>query len=602
MALSFDAAIPPTRRARSRLEALDRAGYRTCLTLGMANSEVVSPSPTAARLREQSENIQQQWLQRIVRELAAAREQAEPALRDNIPKIIDALAVELEQAGAEPRRRELFTRHAEARIDWSNYSAEELMREYGLLRKVLFAVLEERGPLPQEQRDWILDFIDEGVQVGASRFTEAKRLNDRVELRYLKLIERLVVETGGDAGLEVRIERLLDVIATDLGAETAAFFLQDDETLEVTLSAATSQGRPLADLYRGALALAVAREARNEHDDAVQLLDVAGLAREEGQSLNALGVSWLVLVRVVARGRVPGTLCLGFRERRALDPAERRLLEALADRLALLIASLQLHEQSRAALERARRQADMIEAERNGLDEERRRRDELIAAISHDLKNPLHTAKMGAELIRSGAGAPGATERLADQILKSISRSDQMIVDLLDSQRIRAGKRLQVDIVQYRMNDLVAEVVSDLTSLYGDRFRVRADGQVEGFWSWAAMRRALENLLSNAVKYSTPGSPITISVRAADGPKMHLSVHNEGPPLSPEEQTRIFRPFERGRSAEHREKRGWGIGLTLVRGIVDAHGGTIQVESTGAGGTTFTIINPMDSRPYQRDA
>jgi signal transduction histidine kinase len=567
----------------------------------MANSDVTPSAPTAARLREQSENIQKQWLQRIVQELAAAREQDEPVLRDNIPKIIDALADELEQAGAGPRRRDLFTRHAEARIDWSNYSAEELMREYGALRKVVFGVLEERGPLPPDQRDWILDFIDEGVQVGASRFTEAKRLNERVELRYLKLIERLVVETSGEAGLEGRIERLLDVIATDLGAETTAFFLQAQDTLDVTLSAATAQGRPLSELYRGALALALARDTRREHDDALHSLDVSSLPAAEAQSLNALGVSWLVLVRVVARGRVPGTLCLGFRERRNLEPAECRLLEALADRLALLIASLQLQEQSRAALERARRQADMIEAERTSLDEERRRRDELIAAISHDLKNPLHTAKMGAELIRRGTKAPGATERLADQILKSISRSDQMIVDLLDSQRIRAGKRLQIDIVHYRMNDLVDDIVADLTTLYGARFRVRAEAEVAGYWSWAAMRRAIENLLTNAVKYSTPGSPITISLQADGGTQMHLSVHNEGPPLSLEEQTRIFRPFERGRSAEHREKSGWGIGLTLVRGIVDAHGGTVQVESTGAGGTTFSIINPMDSRPYQSE-
>jgi signal transduction histidine kinase len=202
----------------------------------------------------------------------------------------------------------------------------------------------------------------------------------------------------------------------------------------------------------------------------------------------------------------------------------------------------------------------MIEAERNSLEGERRRRDEIIAAISHDLKNPLHLARMGAELIRSGTGTP---ERLADQILKSINRSDRMIVDLLDSQRIRAGKRLHLDIIEYKMNDLVDLVLSDLTSTYGPRFVLRAEEEVVGYWSWDAMRRAIENLLTNAAKYSTPDSPITIALSADHGTRMRLAIHNEGAPLSAEEQGRIFRPFERGALAEQSGKRGWGIGLTL---------------------------------------
>jgi signal transduction histidine kinase len=113
------------------------------------------------------------------------------------------------------------------------------------------------------------------------------------------------------------------------------------------------------------------------------------------------------------------------------------------------------------------------------------------------------------------------------------------------------------------------------------------------------MRRAVENLLTNAAKYSPPESTITISLSSDHGSRMRLAIHNEGAPLSAEEQARIFRPFERGSSAEQSGKRGWGIGLTLVQGIVDAHGGTVQVDSTPAGGTTFTIINPMDSRAQQ---
>jgi signal transduction histidine kinase len=564
----------------------------------MVSASNPSSFPSAARLREQSRAIEQQWLQRVAQELSSARDQPEPALRDNIPKILEALANELDQAAEDPRRRELFTKHAEARVDWFNYTADELMREYGMLRKVLFSVLEEQAPLGPAQRDHILDFIDAGIQVSAARFTQLQRVNEQLEMRYLKLIERLVVESSAEAGVQAGLQRLLETIAADLEAEAAAVFLRHEGTLDITLSSSATRDKPLAELYRGALALSVAQNAASEASDPVQLLDVKTLTPEAREPLRALEVGWLVLVQVGSRGGLQGVLCLGFRERHEVEPAEVRLLEALGDRLALLLASLELQEQSRAALERARRQVDMIEAERNSLDEERRRRDELIAAISHDLKNPLHSARLGAELIRRGAAAPGATERLADQILNSISRSDRMIVDLLDSQRIQSGNRLQVDIEQYCMNDLLQAVVADLTHLYGPRFVSRAEGPVCGFWSWDAMRRLLENLLTNAVKYSTPHSPITISLSAPDN-HMRLSVHNQGPPLSPEEQARIFRPFERGKSARQSGKRGWGIGLTLVQGIVDAHGGTVHVESTADGGTTFTVQNPMDSRPYQ---
>jgi signal transduction histidine kinase len=82
---------------------------------------------------------------------------------------------------------------------------------------------------------------------------------------------------------------------------------------------------------------------------------------------------------------------------------------------------------------------------------------------------------------------------------------------------------------------------------------------------------------------------------------MCLSVHNRGPRLSPEDQARIFLPFERSKSAESSGKQGWGIGLTLVRGIIDGHGGEVTVDSTEEGGTTFRVNNPMDSRRYQED-
>jgi signal transduction histidine kinase len=550
-------------------------------------------------LRAERAAIQAQWLERVQRELPAARDRPEDRLMDNMPNIVDSLVESLERSNVTARNRELFTLHADARLDWTDYSAEDLMREYGILRKVLFSTLEAEASLAPAERDLILDFIEEGVQIGSARFSEIQRFHERLEMQYLKLIEHLIAESAEAGVLEGGLERLLAIIRKDLRAEAAAFFLYGEETVDVTLSAAAAESRQLAELYRAALAMSTTSLSNAVRGEAVRLIDLGSLEPTARERIKQLNIEWLVCVKILARNHLPGTLCLGFHEKRTLDPAELHLLEVLGDRLALLLASVQLQEQSRAALERASREHGLIEAERNRLEQERKNRDQLIAAISHDLKNPLSTAKLGAELIRKGQATPSATERLADQILRSISRSDRMIHDLLDAHRIRAGKPPSLQMVQYRMNDLLNEVIEEMRRLYGDRFVVRADSEVMGFWSWDAMRRALENLLTNAVKYSTPGSPILVTLEVGAGNKMSLSIHNQGPALSAEEQTRIFLPFERGKSAEQSSQRGWGIGLTLVQGIIDAHGGSITVDSTPDHGTTFMINNPMDSRPYQ---
>ena len=131
----------------------------------------------------------------------------------------------------------------------------------------------------------------------------------------------------------------------------------------------------------------------------------------------------------------------------------------------------------------------------------------------------------------------------------------------------------------------------------GSHFELHAGSSVVGYWSRDGMRRLLENLLSNAAKYGAPDTPIKVTVEDHEG-KMRLTVNNRGAPLSSTEQARILHPYERGENARRGGKSGWGIGLTLVRGITDAHGGSLRVVSSEDEGTTFIVENPMDSRPF----
>ena len=232
------------------------------------------------------------------------------------------------------------------------------------------------------------------------------------------------------------------------------------------------------------------------------------------------------------------------------------------------------------------------------LKEEREVRERFVATLTHDLRNPLSAVKTSAQLLLRNKEIAPAIEKNAARILSSVDRADRMIEDLLDASRIRAGENLPIQIAPCDLHALAAETLYDLALLYGDRFRLKMEAPgIHGFWSSEALRRVLENLASNAIKYGSPTAPITVSLHQQNQ-LVTLSVHNEGPDLSSEDQLTLFKAFRRTKSAQTSGKVGWGLGLTLVRGIAEAHGGKATVKSGLNQGVTFSVNLPLDSRPY----
>jgi PAS domain S-box-containing protein len=225
-------------------------------------------------------------------------------------------------------------------------------------------------------------------------------------------------------------------------------------------------------------------------------------------------------------------------------------------------------------------------------------REEYVSLVSHDLRGPLSVARIGAELLQSHPETLRDPRGIAAKVVRSLDRTDRMVRNLLDAHRIRAGKRLPLELERCNLTGIAQDVAEELSSVHGDRFRLQGEEDVWGYWSADELRRALWNLASNAVKYGAAEAPVIITLsRIPDG--VRLSVHNQGTPIPAEDRALLFRAFSRVQAAGTAARRGWGLGLTLVLGCVEAHGGRVSIESTVESGTRFVLELPLDARPYQ---
>jgi signal transduction histidine kinase len=219
-----------------------------------------------------------------------------------------------------------------------------------------------------------------------------------------------------------------------------------------------------------------------------------------------------------------------------------------------------------------------------------------INTLTHDLKTPITAAKMNMGLILRQPNGSGGSGGYANRAIVSLSRLEAMIHDLLDASRVRAGEQLQLQFIECDLEKMVRDILDEMTVIHGDRFVLDSKGELLGNWGCDGLRRAIENLLGNAVKYGSPDAPITLSLRRAETAIL-VTVHNEGPPISEGEIALLFQQYRRSKSAQVGSKTGWGLGLTLVKGVVEAHKGKVRVESSEGKGTSFILEIPFGQAP-----
>ncbi|KYF58215.1 histidine kinase [Sorangium cellulosum] len=228
-----------------------------------------------------------------------------------------------------------------------------------------------------------------------------------------------------------------------------------------------------------------------------------------------------------------------------------------------------------------------------------RARDDLLAIVSHDLRNPLNTIAITASLLRSDLlqrqdGEEDDAVQLVDRMDRGIQRMTRLIEDLLDASRIEAG-RLVVSPRVERGGALVREALEAAASLAEAKgCRVTQGPMDAGLEVLADRDRVLQvfsNLLGNALKFTPKGGVVSVSLcRVAD--LARFSVVDTGPGIPPEHQPHLF---DRYWKASQESRTGAGLGLYIARGIVEAHHGTVAVESTPGQGTTIHFSLPLAS-------
>jgi signal transduction histidine kinase len=218
---------------------------------------------------------------------------------------------------------------------------------------------------------------------------------------------------------------------------------------------------------------------------------------------------------------------------------------------------------------------------------------EFLLLVAHDMRTPLQAVLLQIEalLMRSQGGAAQVPASTLAAMKRSGQQLDRLVGDLLDASQVEAhGLALDletVDLVEH-VTSIVARIEGVLGThpvaidVLGDPPRVRADPR--------RLEQVLTNLLENASKYSREGGPIRIRVAAARG-GTSVAVQDEGPGISSEELPRVFDRFFQAQRARAKRK-GLGLGLFITKGIVDAHGGTISVESAPGAGSTFDVWLP----------
>lgn len=489
----------------------------------------------AAELKNSKSDILNQWEERVRAEISASSGIDKISLVNSLPIFLDQLVHTLSEPYSKEqadKNAEVAHHHGEERANLTNYSIDQVLFEYQILREVLMTSMQEKELVKYPAIQIIQGFLDRGMRKATSKFAEQREQTVTKFRTIADAMPQMVWSTLPDGFHDYYNQQWYDFTGTPYGSTdgdgwNGMFHPDDQERAWKTWRHSLETGVPYQIEYR----------LRNKSGKYHWTLGRALPIRNDKGEI----VRWM------------GT-CTDIQE-----------LKTTSFQLAESIMSLK---------------------------QERDLRNKFVATLTHDLRTPLTSIKMSGQLILRNPTRQEKVEELAAKIVSKIGQADQMITDLLDANRLRAGEKLPINDEECDFALTVRDTVSELITVHGDRITYHGPSNLIGMWDCSAIRRMVENLVNSAVKYGQQHGPVKVTLLSLQS-EVLLTVHNVGHAISEENQKTIFDIYQRAESASTISEKGWGLGLTLVKGVVEAYEGKISLTSSENEGTTFSVRLPV---------
>lgn len=223
-------------------------------------------------------------------------------------------------------------------------------------------------------------------------------------------------------------------------------------------------------------------------------------------------------------------------------------------------------------------------------------RDQFIAILGHDLRNPLNAIAVASAVLQQDTKLSLENQTLARVIAKSGKRMSRLVEDTLDLTRGQVGNGIPISPSPNKLNDVCLQVMSELRVAHANREIIfESHGEGDGYFDENRAAQVISNLLSNAIHHGAPDQPVRLILRNEDG-HIYVDVHNCGEPIPADKHDSLFDPFKRGTLSQEEamSSQGLGLGLYIAREIMNAHNGDIRLTSD-ENGTTFSTRWPRQT-------
>jgi PAS domain S-box-containing protein len=418
----------------------------------------------------------------------------------------------------------------------------------------------------------------------------------RDETNILELLNSTGNALARHRDLQPLLQEVTDAATRISGARFGAFYYNHHDDGPLTLY--TLAGRPLSDYGdldrdRAAplLGASLSGESITRCDDLLEHPECA-----PDNVLNQLrGMRSFLAAPVISRsGDVTGTLLFGHPEPNMFGERTERILAGIAAQAAIAIDNARLNEAARLAAEE---RIALLISERSAREEAERSsqmKDEFLATLSHELRTPL-TAILGwSQVLRRGGRGEADLQKGLQTIERNARAQAQLIEDLLDMSRIMSGKVL-LDLQSVQPAAVVDAAIDSVRPAAAARgIAIERDFAPTGLLAAdpGRLQQIVWNLLSNAIKFTQNGQ-VRISIRESAG-QVEIAVADTGIGIGAEFLGHVFERFRQADASSTRRHGGLGLGLSIVKHLVEQHGGTVAVESGGEGhGACFTVRLPL---------